>query len=107
MVLQVSFRAHTEARRARRSRGSVYARVAASPVEGVDMSVGRNAPPKGGWAKIATELHVNDLEGSLAFWKEILGFEIACGREEGEFVAVEHARGEAMVLCQRHGRLHS
>jgi catechol 2,3-dioxygenase-like lactoylglutathione lyase family enzyme len=73
-------------------------------VESVDMGVGRNAPPTAGWAKIVTELHVTDLELSLAFWKEILGFEIAYGREEEKFVYLEHPEGQQIMLCQRHGR---
>lgn len=46
------------------------------------MTAERNAPPEAGWAKIVTELHVADLDVSLAFWKEILGFEIVYRREE-------------------------
>ena len=44
------------------------------------MSDSRNAPPKSGWAKMVSELHVNDLDASLAFWKDIIGFEIAYQR---------------------------
>jgi hypothetical protein len=43
------------------------------------MSVDRNAPPKTGWAKIVAELHVADLDASLVFWKDIVGFDIAYG----------------------------
>jgi catechol 2,3-dioxygenase-like lactoylglutathione lyase family enzyme len=68
------------------------------------MSTDRNAPPKTGWAKIVTELHVTDLEVSLAFWNDIIGFEIAYRREEEKFVYLEHPEGQQMMLCQRHGR---
>lgn len=68
------------------------------------MSADGNAPPKTGWAKIVTELHVADLDVSLAFWKDILGFEIAYGREEEKFVYLEHPEGQQIMLCQRHGR---
>jgi catechol 2,3-dioxygenase-like lactoylglutathione lyase family enzyme len=68
------------------------------------MSAERNAPPKAGWAKIVTELHVADLDVSLAFWQEILGFEIAYRREEEKFVYLEHPEGQQIMLCQRHGR---
>jgi catechol 2,3-dioxygenase-like lactoylglutathione lyase family enzyme len=68
------------------------------------MSTDRNAPPKTGWAKIVTELHVTDLEVSLAFWNDITGFEIAYRREEEKFVYLEHPEGQQMMLCQRHGR---
>jgi catechol 2,3-dioxygenase-like lactoylglutathione lyase family enzyme len=68
------------------------------------MSVGRNAPPRAGWPKIVTELHVTDLNASLAFWKDIVGFEIAFSRDEEKFVYLEHPEGQQIMLCQRHGR---
>jgi catechol 2,3-dioxygenase-like lactoylglutathione lyase family enzyme len=68
------------------------------------MSADRNAPSKTGWAKIVTELDVADLEASLAFWRDILGFEIAYKREEEKFVYLEHPEGQQIMLCQRHGR---
>jgi catechol 2,3-dioxygenase-like lactoylglutathione lyase family enzyme len=51
-----------------------------------------------------TELHVTDLEVSLAFWNDIIGFEIAYRREEEKFVYLEHPEGQQIMLCQRHGR---
>src|SRR6266446_9517220 len=72
--------------------------------EGCHMYADRNAPPKTGWANIVTELHVGDLDVSLAFWKEILGFEIAYRRDEEKFVYLEHPEGQQIMLCQRHGR---
>jgi len=68
------------------------------------MSDGRNAPPKSGWAKMVSELHVTDLDASLAFWKDIIGFEIAYQRPEERFVYLEHPEGQQIMLCQRHGR---
>ena len=68
------------------------------------MSADRNAPPKTGWAKMVTELHVTDLDVSLAFWKDTIGFEIAYRREEEKFVYLEHSEGQQIMLCQRHGR---
>jgi catechol 2,3-dioxygenase-like lactoylglutathione lyase family enzyme len=62
------------------------------------------APPKSGWAKLAPELHVNDLTASLNFWRGILGFEIAYQRPEEKFVYLEHLEGHQVMLCQRHGR---
>jgi catechol 2,3-dioxygenase-like lactoylglutathione lyase family enzyme len=70
----------------------------------VDMSTDRNAPPKAGWAKIVTELHVTDLDASIAFWRNILGFEIAYRRKEEKFVYLEHSEGQQIMLCERHGR---
>jgi catechol 2,3-dioxygenase-like lactoylglutathione lyase family enzyme len=68
------------------------------------MSADRNSPPKTGWAKIVAELHVTDLVANLAFWKDIIGFEIAYQREEEKFVYLEHPEGQQIMLCQRHGR---
>ena len=68
------------------------------------MSTDRNAPPKAGWAKIVTELHVTDLDASIAFWRDILGFGIAYRRKEEKFVYLEHPEGQQIMLCQRHGR---
>jgi len=42
----------------------------------VKMSADRNAPPKTGWANMVTELHVADLNVSLAFWKDIIGLKL-------------------------------
>jgi catechol 2,3-dioxygenase-like lactoylglutathione lyase family enzyme len=64
----------------------------------------RNAPPRSGWARMVTELHVTDLDASLAFWSGMLGFDIAYQREEEKFVYLEHPEGHQIMLCQRHGR---
>ena len=68
------------------------------------MRVNRNAPPKSGWARMVTELHVSDLDASLAFWSGIIGFEIAYARAAEKFVYLEHPEGQQIMLCQRHGR---
>ena len=68
------------------------------------MSANQYAPPKTGWAKFVTELHVTDLAVSLTFWQEIIGFEIAFLREGERFVYLEHPEGQQIMLCQRHGR---
>jgi catechol 2,3-dioxygenase-like lactoylglutathione lyase family enzyme len=68
------------------------------------MNIDRNAPPKTGWAKIVTEFHVADLDASLTFWRDILGFQIAYRRAEEKFVYLEHPEGQQIMLCQRHGR---
>ena len=68
------------------------------------MSADRNAAPKTGWANFVTELHVADLVVSLAFWQDIIGFEIAYWRDEEKFVYLEHPEGPQIMLCQRHGR---
>ena len=53
---------------------------------------------------MVAELHVTDLEVSLAFWQDTIGFEIAYRREEEKFVYLEHPEGQQIMLCQRHGR---
>jgi hypothetical protein len=68
------------------------------------MRTDRNAPPRTGWANIVAELHVADLDVSLAFWTDIIGFEIAYRRAEEKFVYLEHPEGQQIMLCQRHGR---
>ena len=59
--------------------------------------------PKGGFARLAPELHVIDLQKSLAFWRDRCGFEIAYERHEEGFVFLE-LDGAQLMLCQRHGR---
>ncbi len=61
-------------------------------------------PPRGGWARMVVELHVNDLAASLSFWQGVLAFGIAFERPEEGFVYLEHSEGHQIMLCQRHGR---
>jgi catechol 2,3-dioxygenase-like lactoylglutathione lyase family enzyme len=65
---------------------------------------GLGKPPRSGWARMVTELHVNDLTASLAFWRGMMGFDIAFERPEERFVYLEHPEGHQLMLCQRHGR---
>jgi catechol 2,3-dioxygenase-like lactoylglutathione lyase family enzyme len=53
---------------------------------------------------MVVELHVNDLETSLSFWRDILGFATAFERSEEVFAYLEHPEGHQIMLCQRHGR---
>lgn len=66
------------------------------------MDYGR--PPKSGFAKLAPELLVTDLEHSLAFWKDMLGFKIAYQRPEQGFCYLEHDDGAQIMLCKRSGK---
>jgi len=68
------------------------------------MSTQLGAAPGSGWANMVSELHVNDLKISLAFWCDILGFGIAFQRPQERFVYLEHPQGHQIMLCQRHGR---
>jgi catechol 2,3-dioxygenase-like lactoylglutathione lyase family enzyme len=63
-----------------------------------------DGPPRSGWAKLAPELLVSDIEASLEFWRGILGFEIAYRRPEEKFVYLEHPEGHQIMLCQRNGK---
>jgi catechol 2,3-dioxygenase-like lactoylglutathione lyase family enzyme len=60
--------------------------------------------PKGGWSRMVCELHVTDLAASLAFWRDLIGFEIAYQRPAERFVYFEHEAGQQLMLCQRNGR---
>jgi catechol 2,3-dioxygenase-like lactoylglutathione lyase family enzyme len=62
------------------------------------------APPKSGWASMVCELRVYDLEASLGFWCDVLGFAVAYRRPEEGFVYLERPEGHQIMLCQRHGR---
>ena len=61
-------------------------------------------PPRSGWARMVVELHVNNLEVSLSFWRGVLGFDMAFERSEERFIYLEHREGHQIMLCQRHGR---
>jgi len=59
------------------------------------------APPKTGWARLVPELLVSNLDESLAFWCDALGFCIAYSRPG--FVYLERSEGAQIMLCRRDG----
>lgn len=59
--------------------------------------------PRSGWAISVCELCVEDLATSLAFWRDLLGFEIAYQRPAEGFVYLEHPEGHQIMLCSRNG----
>lgn len=61
-------------------------------------------PPKSGWAKLVSELLVQDINASRAFWVDLLGFEIAYQRPEEGFVYLERPEGAQIMLSQRSGK---
>jgi catechol 2,3-dioxygenase-like lactoylglutathione lyase family enzyme len=67
------------------------------------MTTDLGGPPKGGWARLQPELYVTDLEASLRFWRDALGFTIAYRRPEEGFVFLERD-GAQIMLCVRNGR---
>ncbi|HEY0800342.1 MAG TPA: hypothetical protein VGD54_05825 [Steroidobacteraceae bacterium] len=68
------------------------------------MTIDYGRLPKGGFAKLVSELLVEDLCESLYFWREALGFEIAYQRPEQKFVYLERPEGAKTMLCERSGR---
>lgn len=61
-------------------------------------------PPKNEWSSLVPELLVEDIDASLAFWRDILGFEIAYDRPEQFFAYLERPEGAQIMLCQRSGK---
>jgi catechol 2,3-dioxygenase-like lactoylglutathione lyase family enzyme len=67
------------------------------------MTEDMGGPPRTGWAKLVPELLVSDLEASIAFWRDLLGFAIAYQRPEQRFAYLERPEGAQIMLCQRSG----
>lgn len=65
------------------------------------MSEANGAPPATGWARLAPELLVTNLEASLAFWNGLLGFRRAYARDG--FVYLERSEGAQIMLSERDG----
>ena len=65
------------------------------------MSSEREGPPRSGWARLAPELLVSNLDESLSFWRDLLGFRVAYSRPG--FVYLERREGAQIMLCQRDG----
>ncbi|WP_421724489.1 VOC family protein [Bauldia sp.] len=66
------------------------------------MGEAAEAPPRSGWPRLMVELHMSDLDRSLRFWRNLLGFGVAFSRPG--FVYLERIEGAQVMLCQRHGR---
>ncbi len=67
------------------------------------MSGDNGKPPNGGFASLVPELLVEDIDQSLRFWIDGLGFTIAYQRPEQKFAYLERPEGAQIMLCQRHG----
>jgi catechol 2,3-dioxygenase-like lactoylglutathione lyase family enzyme len=66
-------------------------------------SAGSGQLPEGGFAALTPELTVQDLDASVHFWCDLLGFAVAYDRPAARFAYL--VRGGAQVmLCQRNGR---
>lgn len=59
--------------------------------------------PQGGFADLVPELSVSDLQASLSFWRDLLGFEIAYDRPAARFAYLVRGRLQVM-LCELNGR---
>jgi len=62
----------------------------------------RGEAPSAGFAAMVPELSVTDLEQSLAFWCDLLGFEIAYRREAAGFAYLQRGPLQIM-LCRING----
>lgn len=58
--------------------------------------------PTGGFAPLVPELDVSNLAASLAFWRGLLGFEVAYARVEAGFAYIERGPLQFM-LCEING----
>jgi len=59
--------------------------------------------PQGGFADLVPELSVSNIQASLSFWRDLLGFDVAYDRPAAGFVYL--ARGLLQVmLCELNGR---
>jgi catechol 2,3-dioxygenase-like lactoylglutathione lyase family enzyme len=65
------------------------------------MTIDHGQPPKGGFAKLVSELLVEDLRESLYFWREALGLEIAYQRPEQKFAYLQRPEGAQVMLRER------
>lgn len=65
--------------------------------------IDHGSPPATGWASLVCELLVQNLEKSLPFWQEVLGFGCAYRRPEQKFVYLERPDGAQIMLCERAG----
>lgn len=61
------------------------------------------APPRTGWANVVSELLVSGIGQSLAFWRGVLGFEIAYERPDEGFAYLEQRDGPQIMLHERCG----
>ncbi|MGJ4943326.1 bleomycin resistance protein [Bradyrhizobium sp. HKCCYLS1011] len=59
--------------------------------------------PQGGWADLVPELSVSNLQDSLSFWRDLLGFEVAYDRPAARFAYLVRGRLQVM-LCELNGR---
>ena len=59
--------------------------------------------PRDGFADLVPELSVSNIQTSLSFWRELLGFDIAYDRPDARFAYLVRGRLQLM-LCELNGR---
>ncbi|WP_426609027.1 bleomycin resistance protein [Bradyrhizobium sp. McL0616] len=59
--------------------------------------------PRDGFADLVPELGVSNIQVSLSFWKDLLGFDIAYDRPDARFAYLVRGRVQVM-LCELNGR---
>ncbi|MGY8682612.1 VOC family protein [Bradyrhizobium sp. UFLA05-153] len=59
--------------------------------------------PRDGWADLVPELGVSNIQNSLSFWRDLLGFEVAYDRPVARFAYLVRGRLQVM-LCELNGR---
>lgn len=59
--------------------------------------------PRDGFADLVPELSVSNIQASLSFWRDLLGFDIAYDRPDARFAYLVRGRLQVM-LCELNGR---
>jgi catechol 2,3-dioxygenase-like lactoylglutathione lyase family enzyme len=67
-----------------------------------DLASGTGHGPAGGFAPLVPELDVADIDVSLRFWCDLLGFSVAYDRPTAKFAYLER-EGAQIMLCQING----
>ena len=70
------------------------------------LSSGSGSIPKSGFAALVPELDVSNLDESLGFWCNVLGFKVAYDRPLARFAYLDRGPLQVM-LCERNGRWES
>lgn len=67
-----------------------------------NLSSGTGNLPEGGFNALVPELDVSDIEASLRFWCDLLGFQVAYDRPAAKFAYLQR-KGAQVMLCQING----
>lgn len=64
--------------------------------------MGTGAPPAN-WQPLMAEMMVQDYPASLAFWMDVLGFQLAFSRPAQKLSCLQHPDGAQIMIYQRDG----